>query len=429
MDVAQQSKTQRPQVDVITLGCRLNTYESEVMRGHAEAYSHKHTIIINTCAVTNEAERQSRQAIRKARRAHPDAQIIATGCSVQLHPDTYAAMPEIDRALGNHDKMIEHNYVPSTLHKVHVTDINTVKETAHHLVSHFENHARGFIEIQNGCDHSCTFCSIVQARGKNRSAPIAEIVQNVQNLVAQGCCEIVFTGVDITGYGQDLPGQPTLGQMTRRVLRLVPELPRLRLSSLDPAEIDDDLYDLINYEPRLMPHFHLSLQSGDDMILKRMKRRHLRHDVIAAVDKIRQQRPQAVLGADIIAGFPTETEAMFQNTVDIVKQCDLTYLHVFPYSARQGTPAARMPQVATTIIKQRAETLRNLGQQQLHKLLLTYTNRTVSVLVERNHRGHTEEFMPVMFSDECHSHDHIGNIVQAQIINVRHDHLQVRIIR
>ena len=419
----------KPPVDVVTLGCRLNTYESEIMRDHATAHSDKHTIIINTCAVTKEAERQSRQAIRKARRAHPEAMIIAAGCSVQLNPQQYASMPEVDRALGNHDKMLAHNFSFNTpeVAKVHVTDINTIKESAYHLVSHFENHARGFIEIQNGCDHSCTFCSIVQARGKNRSAPIAAIIQNINSLVTQGCNEVVLTGVDITGYGQDLPAQPKLGQMIRRLFRSVPQLPRLRLSSLDPAEIDDDLYELIANEPRLMPHFHLSLQSGDDMILKRMKRRHKGLDVINVVNNIRQRRPHAVFGADIIAGFPTETEAMFQHTINIIKACQLSYLHVFPYSARTGTSAARMPQVAGSIIKQRAETLRVLGQQQLQSLLAANIGKTVSVLIERNNRGHTEEFMPVIFEEDSETTFLLGAVVHAQIVGIKNDHLLAKV--
>lgn len=405
----------------MTLGCRLNTYESEVMRDHAKANGLEKTIIINTCAVTNEAERSSRQSIRKARKANPEARIIVTGCSVQINPDIYREMPEVDLVLGNQEKMLKSSFDPANFKsdkKVHVTDIMEIKETAHHLISGFEDQARAFIQIQNGCDHRCTFCTIPFGRGNNRSVPMGEITTQIQNLVKNGCQEVVFTGVDITGYGGDLPGTPTLGQMTKRVLAQVPELKRLRLSSVDPVEIDEDLFKLIANEPRLMPHMHISLQAGDDMILKRMKRRHLRHDAIEFCNKVRELRPDTVFGADIIAGFPTETEAMFQNTLDLVRDCNLTYLHIFPYSARQGTPAARMPQIAMNIRKERAAQLRKAGEQQQAAFFKSRVGTTASVLIEADGKGHTEHFAPITVYDDQHqvlSNDYVSRVVDVKV--------------
>lgn len=355
---------------LVTFGCRLNTYESEVMRTHAANAGLDDAIIFNTCAVTKEAERQARQAIRRARRENPNAKIIVTGCSAQITPDTYAAMPEVDQIIGNDLKLKAESWGVEQGEKVMVNDIMSVTETASHLIEGFEDRSRAFLQVQNGCDHRCTFCIIPYGRGPSRSVPIGVIAEHVRALVEQGYNEIVFTGVDVTSYGPDLPGAPTLGQMIRRVLALVPELPRLRLSSLDPVEIDDDLWRLIAEEPRLMPHLHLSLQAGDDMILKRMKRRHLRNDVIAMCQRARTLRPDIEFGADIITGFPTETEEMFQNTLKIVEECDLTYLHVFPYSERKGTPAARIPgQVPPKERKERAARLRALGELQLQNYL------------------------------------------------------------
>ncbi|MGN6670414.1 MAG: tRNA (N(6)-L-threonylcarbamoyladenosine(37)-C(2))-methylthiotransferase MtaB, partial [Candidatus Nucleicultricaceae bacterium] len=323
--------------EIITFGCRLNTYESEVMRNHAKSQGLEHAIIINTCAVTGEAERQARQAIRKAKRENPDAYLIVTGCSVQINPAQYASMSEVDRVLGNAEKMKAESFAPTLPDKIHVTDIMSIRETAAHMISGFENRARAFIEIQNGCNHRCTFCTIPFGRGNNRSVPIGEIVNQIKLLVDEGCQEIVFTGVDITDYGKDLPATPSLGSMTRRILNLVPDLKRLRLSSIDPSEVDEELFDLMVGEPRLMPHFHISAQAGDNMILKRMKRRHLREDMIQFCEKIRQKRSDVVFGADLIAGFPTETDEMFQNSLALVQECNITYLHVFPYSIRAGT--------------------------------------------------------------------------------------------
>ncbi len=406
---------------VVTFGCRLNHYESQVMRDHARSQGLENAIIVNTCAVTNEAERQSRQSIRRLRRDHPDAMIIVTGCSVQINPQQYTDMPEVSRVLGNQEKMQRESFAPALSQNVHVTDIMTVKETAHHLISGFEDQVRAFIEIQNGCDHRCTFCKIPYGRGNNRSVPMGEIVTQIRTLLDQGCREIVFTGVDITGYGGDLPGTPTLGQMTRRILNLVPELKRLRLSSVDPVEIDPDLYELMIHEPRLMPHFHLSLQSGDDMILKRMKRRHLRADAISLCRRLKEARPDVVFGADLIAGFPTETEEMFENTLRIVEECNLTYLHVFPYSARQGTPAARMPQVVKSVIKERAQRLRDLGSSKLSRYLQSCVGQSRSVLVERDNKGHTEHFTPVKFMNSSQtslSDTHLGQIMSVKVVDV-----------
>ncbi|HOO81817.1 MAG TPA: tRNA (N(6)-L-threonylcarbamoyladenosine(37)-C(2))-methylthiotransferase MtaB [Alphaproteobacteria bacterium] len=381
---------------LVTFGCRLNTYESEVMRTHAANAGLDDAIIFNTCAVTKEAERQARQAIRRARRENPNAKIIVTGCSAQITPDTYAAMPEVDQIIGNDLKLKAESWGVEQGEKVMVNDIMSVTETASHLIEGFEDRSRAFLQVQNGCDHRCTFCIIPYGRGPSRSVPIGVIAEHVRALVEQGYNEIVFTGVDVTSYGPDLPGAPTLGQMIRRVLALVPELPRLRLSSLDPVEIDDDLWRLIAEEPRLMPHLHLSLQAGDDMILKRMKRRHLRNDVIAMCQRARTLRPDIEFGADIITGFPTETEEMFQNTLKIVEECDLTYLHVFPYSERKGTPAARIPgQVPPKERKERAARLRALGELQLQKLLRRNLNKEAQIIVEKGSFGRTQNFSPV----------------------------------
>lgn len=389
------SKSSDPHVK--TFGCRLNFYESEVMRDHARNAGLEDVIIFNTCAVTKEAERQARQAIRRARRENPDSKIIVTGCASQINPDGYAAMEEIDQIIGNDLKLKAESWGGKSEHaRVLVNDIMSVKETASHLIEGFEDKSRAFLQVQNGCDHRCTFCIIPYGRGNSRSVPIGVIAEQVKALVAQGYKEVVFTGVDVTSYGPDLPGKPTLGQMIRRVLALVPELPRVRLSSLDPVEIDDDLWRLIAEEPRLMPHLHLSLQAGDDMILKRMKRRHLRQDVIDVCTRARDLRPDMAFGADIIAGFPTETAEMFENSLRIVEECDLTYLHVFPYSEREGTPAARIPnKVDVPERKERAARLRALGEKQLSSLLERNVGKTHNAIVEKGGVARTENFLPV----------------------------------
>ncbi|MDP2699608.1 tRNA (N(6)-L-threonylcarbamoyladenosine(37)-C(2))-methylthiotransferase MtaB [Thalassospira sp.] len=381
---------------VITFGCRLNTYESEVMRDHAKNAGIEDAIIINTCAVTTEAERQARQSIRRLRRENPNAKIFVTGCAVQVNPDKFAGMTEIDRIFGNDAKMKAETFFDAAHERVVVNDIMSVQETASHLVAGFEGRARAFVQVQNGCDHRCTFCIIPYGRGNSRSVPMGEIVSQVRELVANGYGEVVLTGVDITSYGHDLPGKPTLGQMTRRLLAQVPELPRLRISSVDPVEVDDDIFRMIATEPRLMPHMHISLQAGDDMVLKRMKRRHLRQDVVDFCNKVRDLRADVTFGADIIAGFPTETDEMAENTRRLVEECGLIYLHVFPYSSRPGTPAAKMPQVAKDLRKQRAAALRETGDRQLNAFLASRVGMVENVLIEKENTGHTEHFAPVM---------------------------------
>ena len=406
------------------MGCRLNTYEGEVMRAHARDAGIGNAIIVNTCAVTKEAERQGMQALRKLRRENPGAHIIATGCAVQLDPARYAAMPEVDRVLGNEHKMKAESFRIETDEKVLVSDIMTVRETAEHLVEGFDGRTRAFVQVQQGCDHRCTFCIIPFARGNNRSVPMGRIVQEVRGLVTAGYKEVVITGVDITGYGGDLPGTPSLGQMLRRLLMAVPELPRLRLSSLDPAEADEDLFGLIADEPRLMPHFHISAQAGDDMILKRMKRRHSRADVIAFCDRVRALRPDAVFGADLIAGFPTEDETMFQNSLALVDDAGLSMLHVFPYSIRQGTPAARMPQVNGAVIKERAGRLRAKGAEALARCLASQIGKHVSVLMEKDGRGHSEHYLPI---DLGGADALAGSIVAAHIVGTADSRLTGRL--
>ncbi|MBX9977071.1 MAG: tRNA (N(6)-L-threonylcarbamoyladenosine(37)-C(2))-methylthiotransferase MtaB [Alphaproteobacteria bacterium] len=411
-------------IQVVTFGCRLNTYESEVMRNLAKDAGLSKTILVNTCAVTSEAERQARQSIRKIKRDNPDATIIVTGCSAQINPTQYSDMGEVDRVLGNDEKMKRESYLPGlsgTLERVLVNDIMSVKETAVHLISGFEGKVRAFVQVQNGCNHRCTFCTIPYGRGNSRSVPLGEIVNQIKTLLAAGYQEIVFTGVDITDYGKDLPAQPTLGQTIKRLFTLVPELKRLRLSSIDPVEVDEDLWDVIANEPRLMPHLHISLQAGDDLVLKRMKRRHLRQDVVDFCEKAKRVRPDAVFGADIIAGFPTENEAMFKNTLDIVRDCNLTYLHVFPYSKRPGTPAARMPQVDGRIIKERAALLRKAGEGALRRYLLKQIGSSHTMLVEDIEngviKGKTDTFAQVIIYSDCSSIN-VGDVIQVTLQSV-----------
>ena len=380
---------------VETFGCRLNTFESEIIKSNLPTASERRRIVFNTCAVTAEAERQARQAIRKARRVNPDAEIIVTGCSAQLNPKTFANMPEVDRILGNEEKLSPHVWNEDGGPKTLVTDIMNVSEVAPQLVAGFENRVRAFVQVQQGCDHRCTFCIIPFARGNSRSIPIGKLVEQTQTLIDNGYKEIVLTGVDLTSYGSDLPGQPSLGNMVSRLLKHVPDLKRLRLSSLDPVEIDADLLKLIGSEQRLMPHLHLSIQAGNDMILKRMKRRHLRNDVIEIAKQLRGMRPDLVLGADLIAGFPTETETMFKESLDLISEIELVHLHVFPYSEREGTPAAKMPQVPHAMRKTRAAILRKAGQNMLHKYLKSCIGRRERVLVEKDSVGRTEHFIPM----------------------------------
>ena len=381
---------------IVTFGCRLNAFESEVIREQVAAAGLADTVVVNTCAVTAEAERQARQAIRKARRANPAARIVVTGCAAQIDPARYAAMPEVDRVLGNTEKLDPQSWRDdSDAPEVQVGDIMAVRETAGHLITGFAERTRAFVQVQQGCDHRCTFCIIPFGRGPSRSVPMGAVVRQVRQLVEGGVAEVVLTGVDITDYGKDLPGRPPLGQLVRRLLAQVPELPRLRLSSLDPVELDDDLFRAFAEEPRLCPHLHLSLQSGDDLILKRMKRRHSRADALAAVARARLARPDMVFGADLIAGFPTESEAQFANSLALVEDCGLSHLHVFPYSPRPGTPAARMPQVPGETRKSRAARLRAAGHKAFGVFLESRVGRTASVLVEKPGFGHSEHFAPV----------------------------------
>jgi len=389
-------------IDIVTFGCRLNTYESEVMRREAEAAGlgalKNGAVIFNTCAVTAEAVRQAKQSIRKARRENPDARIIVTGCAAQTDPDAFVAMGEVDLVLGNEEKLKAHNYraLPdfgvNDTEKARVNDIFSVRETAGHLVDAIEGRARAFVQVQNGCDHRCTFCIIPYGRGNSRSVPMGAVVEQVKRLAGNGYAEVVLSGVDMTSYGADLPGTPKLGRLVKTILRQVPDVKRLRLSSIDSIEADDELMEAIATETRLMPHLHLSLQAGDDMILKRMKRRHLRDDSIRFCEEVRRMRPDIVFGADIIAGFPTETEAMFENSLKIVEECGLTHLHVFPFSPRKGTPAARMPQVDGRAIKERAARLRAAGEAAYRRHLERLVGTRQSILVERDGLGRTEGF-------------------------------------
>jgi threonylcarbamoyladenosine tRNA methylthiotransferase MtaB len=389
-------------VQVLTFGCRLNTYESEAMRdlcsralaGDATGAG-QGAVVVNTCAVTAEAERQARQAIRRAHRDNPGARIIVTGCAAQIAPERWAAIPGVERVNGTAEKLKPETWAALDAPPAPVTDIMAATETAAHLVTDFAGRARAFVQVQQGCDHRCTFCIIPFGRGPSRSVPIGAVVEQVRALVAAGYREVVLTGVDITSYGPDLPGRPTLGQMVRRLLALVPELPRLRLSSLDPVEVDEDLWRLIAEEKRLMPHLHLSLQHGDDLILKRMKRRHLRADAVALVGRARRLRPDMAFGADLIAGFPTETEAHFAQSLALVEECGLSFLHVFPYSERPGTPASRMPQLPVPLRRERAARLREAGARAAARLFESRIGREEAVLFEHPDRGHTEHFAPL----------------------------------
>jgi threonylcarbamoyladenosine tRNA methylthiotransferase MtaB len=393
--------------EVINFGCRLNTYEGEVIRGHAAGLSD--TVVVNTCAVTLEAERQARQTIRRLHRERPEASIVVTGCAVQIDPQRWAGLPGVARVLGNADKLRPEAWAPGAVGEV--SDIMTARETAAHLVTEFAGRARAFVQVQQGCDHRCTFCIIPFGRGPNRSVPIGAIVEQVRALVGAGYREVVLTGVDITSYGPDLPGAPRLGQMIRRLLALVPELPRLRLSSLDPAAIDADLWRLIAEEPRLMPHLHLSMQAGSDLILKRMKRRHSRAEALSVVARARSLRPEMAFGADLIAGFPTESDALFEETLDFVAEAGLHYLHVFPYSERPGTPAARMPAVPAAERRARAARLRAAGARAAERFLAGLIGGTVSVLAETATTGHSEHFAPVRLGGEAVP----GTVVRAHV--------------
>lgn len=393
-------------VDIATFGCRLNIHESGIMRGRAEVAGLADAVIFNTCAVTNEAVAQARQAIRRTRRERPDARIVVTGCAAQTQAEMFAAMPEVDRVIGNDDKMRADAWQETRAAldgaspaKIAVSDIMAVREMPPQAVVRAQaGLPRAFVQVQNGCDHRCTFCIIPYGRGNSRSTPMHAVADQVRALTEAGHAEIVLTGVDLTSYGSDLPDAPTFGALVKHVLQSVPELKRLRLSSIDSIEADRDLLDAIANESRLMPHLHLSLQSGDDIILKRMKRRHLRADAIAFCDQVRRLRPDVVFGADIIAGFPTETDEMFARSQDLVAECDLSLLHVFPYSSRPGTPAARMPQVEGRVIRERAQRLRATGEAALRQRLASEVGATRAVLIESASQGRTEHFLPVAIS-------------------------------
>ncbi len=400
-----------------TLGCRLNAYETEAMKRMAEEAGVSDAVVINTCAVTAEAVRKARQEIRRLRRENPDAKLIVTGCAAQTEPETFAAMAEVDTVIGNTEKMspetwagMAADFIGET-ERVQVNDIMSVTETANHLIDGFGTRSRAYVQVQNGCDHRCTFCIIPYGRGNSRSVPAGVVVDQIKRLVDQGYNEVVLTGVDLTSWGADLPAEPKLGDLVMRILKLVPDLPRLRISSIDSIEVDENLMQAIATEPRLMPHLHLSLQHGDDLILKRMKRRHLRDDAIRFSEEARKLRPEMTFGADIIAGFPTETEAHFENSLRLIEDCALTWLHVFPYSPRQGTPAARMPQVNGKAIKDRARRLREAGDLAVERHLSAQMGRTHQVLLEAADMGRTEQFTEVSFVTP----QPVGQIIEVAI--------------
>ncbi|MDP5336209.1 MAG: tRNA (N(6)-L-threonylcarbamoyladenosine(37)-C(2))-methylthiotransferase MtaB [Paracoccaceae bacterium] len=411
-----------------TFGCRLNAYETEAMKDLATQAGLSGAVIVNTCAVTSEAVRKARQEIRRLRRENPDARLIVTGCAAQTEPETFSTMPEVDLVIGNTEKMqpetwtrLSPDFIGQT-ERVQVDDIMSVTETAGHLIDGFGTRSRAYVQVQNGCDHRCTFCIIPYGRGNSRSVPAGVVVDQIKRLVDSGYNEVVLTGVDLTSWGADLPATPKLGDLVMRILRLVPDLPRLRISSIDSIEVDDNLMQAIATEPRLMPHLHLSLQHGDDLILKRMKRRHLRDDAISFTEEALSLRPDMTFGADIIAGFPTETEAHFQNSLRLVEDCNLTWLHVFPYSPRPGTPAARMPQVRGPAIKDRAARLRAAGDARVMTHLRQQIGLTHRVLLENPHMGRTEQFTEVAFD----SPQAEGRIVSATIIGIQGTQLVAR---
>jgi threonylcarbamoyladenosine tRNA methylthiotransferase MtaB len=407
----------------VTFGCRLNTYESEVMRDHADKAGLNDAIVFNTCAVTAEATRQARQAIRRAHKDHPKARIVVTGCAAQTTPGMFADMPEVSLVLGNEEKLKPESWQHGANQRVQVSDIMSVRENHLHMIEGLSERTRAFVQVQNGCDHRCTFCIIPFGRGNSRSVPQAEVVEQVRRLVANGYAEVVLSGVDLTSWGADIAGAPRLGTLIDGILRGVPDLKRLRLSSIDSIEADPLLMELLAGEKRLMPHIHLSLQSGDNMILKRMKRRHTREDSIAFCAALRAARPEMVFGADIIAGFPTESEAMFDNTLAIIDDCNLTYLHVFPFSPRPETPAARMPQLERGLIRERAERLRQKGQERLSRFLSTAVGTTQQVLVETQRMGRNDQFAQVRFAQELRP----GAVVKAHMVRASTTFLEGRL--
>lgn len=413
-------------LEVVTFGCRLNAYESEAIKARAGEAGLDDAIVFNTCAVTAEAVRQSRQAIRKARREHPKARIIVTGCAAQTESELYSRMPEVDYVIGNREKLERRSYADfiGGAERVRVNDIMSLKETAAQFVDSFEGRARAFLQVQNGCDHRCTFCIIPYGRGNSRSVPMGAVVEEARRLAENGFPEIVLTGVDLTSYGADLPGKPTLGALVRKILKLVPEVKRLRLSSIDSIEADQELMRAIANEERLMPHFHLSVQSGDDMILKRMKRRHSRSHTIRFCEEVRALRPDAMFGADFIAGFPTETEEMFENTLRLVDEAGLSMLHVFPFSPRKGTPAARMPQLPRPVVKERARRLRAHGERALAARLRGLIGSEQILLVEKQGIGRTACFAAVEFEGKSEP----GTFVRVKITDAKKTALKAQLI-
>jgi threonylcarbamoyladenosine tRNA methylthiotransferase MtaB len=406
-------------LEIVTFGCRLNAYESEAIKLRAGEAQLRDAVVINTCAVTAEAVRQSRQAIRRLRRTRPDARIIVTGCAAQTEPETYAAMPEVDQVLGNAEKLKAESYAGPVLERVRVNDIMSLRQTAAQMVESFDGKTRAFLQVQNGCDHRCTFCIIPFGRGASRSVGMGEVVAEARRLTQKGFAEIVLTGVDLISYGTDLPGQPSLGMLVRKLLKLVPDIKRLRLSSLDSIAADAALFAAIAEEERLMPHFHLSAQSGDDLILKRMKRRHTQADTIGFCDTVRWLRPNAAFGADLITGFPTESEAMFGASLALVDDAGLSFLHVFPFSPRHGTPAARMPQLGSAVARERAARLRQRGDAARTARFQALMGSRQEILVERNQRGHTPCFAPVRYEGPAPP----GELAAVTITGMDGDHL------
>ena len=410
-----------------TLGCRLNSYETESMRNMAGTVGLNNAVVINTCAVTHQAVSKSRQEIRRLKRENPNSTLVVTGCAAQIDPMGFSKMSEVDFVLGNSEKMRPEIWsnlasgAPVESERVQVDDIMSISETASHLIDGFGTRSRAYVQIQNGCDHRCTFCTIPFGRGNSRSVPAGVVVEQIKRLVQKGYNEIVLTGVDLTSWGADLPTHPKLGNLITRILRLVPDLNRLRISSIDSIEVDEEFLDAIATERRLMPHFHLSLQHGDDLILKRMKRRHLRKDAILFCEKVRKLRPEVTFGADIIAGFPTESDEHFENSIKLVEECGLTWLHIFPYSKRDGTPAARMPQIDGRTIKSRAELLRSLGKKVRSKHLKEQIGRKHKVLMESSVLGRTEQFAEVLFASPKQE----GSIVDATISDASNSQLMV----
>lgn len=416
--------------EMVSFGCRLNIWESEVMRSHAEAAGLNNAVIINSCAVTAEAEKQARQQIRKIKREKPEARIIVTGCAAQIHPELFAEMPEVAQVIGNHDKLQAETWQglrDGLLAPTHVTDMSELREVASHMLENFSDHTRAFLQVQQGCDHRCTFCIIPYGRGPSRSVGIGAVIEAARRMLDNGALEIVLTGVDITSWGGDLPGQPKLGALVRKILQELPDLPRLRLSSLDPAEMDSELMAVLATEKRLMPHLHLSVQHGSDMILKRMKRRHLARDVQRFVDEARRRRPDVVFGADMITGFPTETQADHQASLDLINKAGITHLHVFSYSPREGTPAAKMPQIDRAIIKERTAALRALGDQMRAVHCQKRIADTAQLLLEKGNQGHLDCFTKA-YLPAGHALMPAGHLCDVRVLSMKTDGVEVEII-